>query len=158
MCQNRTVNDWKARISELAALMDEFGLEEAELSGPGWSIEFSRRGPEAVPAPASVPAAASPEPVRKARRPKRPARDAAEAPAGTPITSPMMGIFYAASSPGAPPYVKEGDVVAVGQVVGLIEAMKVFNEITSPVAGTVKRIVAQNGQLVQPGEPLMYVG
>lgn len=70
----------------------------------------------------------------------------------------MMGIYYSASSPGAPPFVKEGDMVQAGQVVGLIEAMKVYNEIVSSVSGTVKKIAAQNGALVQPGEPLLYIG
>lgn len=70
----------------------------------------------------------------------------------------MTGLYYSSPSPGAAPFVAEGDTVSAGQIVGLIEAMKVFNEIVSPVSGTVLSIVANNGQLVQPGEPLLYVG
>lgn len=77
---------------------------------------------------------------------------------GTPISSPMTGIYYASPSPGSPPFVKVGDAVVAGQVVGLIETMKVFNEINSPLSGTVTRVVASSGDIVQPGDPLLFVG
>ena len=70
----------------------------------------------------------------------------------------MTGIYYAGSNPSSPPFAKEGDTVTAGQVIGLIEAMKVFNEIPSPVSGTVLEVVAQSGQLVNPGDILMYIG
>ena len=78
-------------------------------------------------------------------------------PFGTPVNSPMAGIFYSSSSPGATPFVRPGTVVEAGQVIGLIEAMKVFNEITSPIAGLVDRIVVESGAVVQPGDPLLYL-
>lgn len=140
------VGDLKDRIDELADLMDEHGLEKAELKGDGWSVGFDRNGPEQTVV-ASGGQAQHAKPVKKK-----------EAPTGTPVTSPMAGIFYVSSNPGAPPYVKVGQIVNAGEVVGLIEAMKVFNEITAPVAGTVKSIVAESGQLVQPGDPLIYIG
>lgn len=147
----------KERIDELAGLMNEFHLEEARLKEGDFEIEFSRRPPSrggfAVAAAQAAPAATEDEPKRKPKKAAAPA-----VPAGTPISSPMMGIFYSSPSPGSPAFVKEGDSVSAGQVVGLIEAMKVFNEITSPVAGTVKKVTAENGQLVQPGAPLLYVG
>lgn len=87
-----------------------------------------------------------------------PSEPAVAAPQGVPISSPMTGIWYDAPNPGAPPFVKLGDSVAAGQVVGLIEAMKVFNEITATVNGVVVRIEAANGRLVQPGEPLLFIG
>jgi acetyl-CoA carboxylase biotin carboxyl carrier protein len=70
----------------------------------------------------------------------------------------MAGIFYGAPSPGSPPFVQEGDTVAAGQIIGLIEAMKVFNEIPSPVSGTVKRLVAENGAVVGVGDALLLIG
>jgi acetyl-CoA carboxylase biotin carboxyl carrier protein len=88
----------------------------------------------------------------------KPKKKKAATPKGTPITSPMTGIFYSSPSPGAPAYCKEGETVNAGQVVGLIEAMKVFNEITAPMSGTVIAIKAENSQLVQPGDPLIYIG
>ncbi len=73
----------------------------------------------------------------------------------TAITSPLTGVFYLNPSPTAPPFVQEGDVVEVGQSVGLVEAMKVFNEIKAEWSGRVVRIHARNGELVQTGQPLM---
>jgi acetyl-CoA carboxylase biotin carboxyl carrier protein len=69
----------------------------------------------------------------------------------------MTGIFYDSPSPGADPFVKPGDDVEAGQVVGLIEAMKVFNEITATVAGKVSEVKAKNGELVQPGDPILFI-
>lgn len=74
-----------------------------------------------------------------------------------PLLAPMNGVFYRAPSPDAPPYVEEGDVVERGQVVGLIEAMKVFSEIESPVNGVIVRIVVSNQQSVKADERLMLV-
>ena len=74
-----------------------------------------------------------------------------------PIAAPLTGIFYSAPSPGAAPYVEVGEEIAIGQVVGLIEAMKLFNEIKSDVAGRVVRVVAENGALVKAKHPLLEV-
>lgn len=73
------------------------------------------------------------------------------------ITSPMVGVFYRSPSPDSPACVEVGDTIEVGQVVGLIEAMKVFSEIPSEIAGEVVAIPAQNGSLVQRGDPLIVV-
>jgi len=84
-----------------------------------------------------------------------PAREAV--PPGIPIEVPMTGMFYRGPSPSEPPYVQEDDVIQEGQIIGLIEAMKVFNEVPSPITGIVKKITAQNATLVQAGEVMMYV-
>ncbi|MCS7301308.1 MAG: hypothetical protein NZ556_07125 [Fimbriimonadales bacterium] len=81
----------------------------------------------------------------------------AETPNWIPVESPMTGMFYRGPSPSEPPYVEEGDLVYEGQTIGLIEAMKVFNEIPAPTTGVVRRIVAQNARLVQQGEVLMLL-
>jgi acetyl-CoA carboxylase biotin carboxyl carrier protein len=73
------------------------------------------------------------------------------------VTAPLTGIWYSAPSPGARPYMQEGDEVAVGQVVGLIEAMKLFNEIKSDVAGTVIRMLVETGTLVKRQQPLVEI-
>lgn len=144
--------DLQKRIDDLADLMDEFGLEKAELRGQDWSVGFDRNVPSAPVLNGSANHVSAPTPVSKPKKKK------AAAPKGTPVTSPMTGIYYSAPSPGAPAFCKEGDTVNAGQVVGLIEAMKVFNEITAPTAGTVTAMRAENGQLVQPGDPLIYIG
>lgn len=148
--------DIKDVTTQLAELMDEFKLEEAKIAGDGWKVGFRKtRSQKAGPimmgglAVAESPVAeefASDEPVTPAK------------PTGTPVSSPMTGIFYSSPSPNAPSFVKEGETVTAGDVVGLIEAMKVFNEIHAPVSGTVQRIAAENGALVSPGEPLLYIG
>jgi biotin carboxyl carrier protein len=73
------------------------------------------------------------------------------------IRAPLIGLFYRSPAPDAPPYVRLGDWIEPGQTVGLIEAMKVFNEITSEVAGRVAALPAANGELVQAGQVLIVV-
>jgi acetyl-CoA carboxylase biotin carboxyl carrier protein len=74
------------------------------------------------------------------------------------ITAPMIGTFYAAATPGAQPFVAEGDDVYIGQTIGIIEAMKIMNEITADRAGIVEAILVGNGQPVEYGSPLMRLG
>lgn len=134
--------------------MDEFRLSEAELDTGGERIAFRRRSAPVVTGTTQIVEQAhhaeehvfpvEPEPI-------------SSAPKGVPVTSPMTGIYYGAPSPNAPAFVKEGETVTAGQVVGLIEAMKVFNEITAAVSGTVTKVVAESGQIVQPGDPLLYI-
>ena len=81
----------------------------------------------------------------------------ADKPKGTAITSPMVGAFYAAPAPGAKPFVKVGDVVSAGQVVCIVEAMKLMNEIESEASGKITQICVEDGQSVEYGQVLMYV-
>jgi acetyl-CoA carboxylase biotin carboxyl carrier protein len=73
------------------------------------------------------------------------------------VHAPLTGVWYAAPSPGARPYVSEGDQVASGQVLGLIEAMKLFNEIKSDASGTVTRILVESGTLVKRRQPILEI-
>ena len=97
-----------------------------------------------VPSAAPMPAAAD-------------VADVDAAPEGLTITSPMVGTFYAAPSPRDAPYVNEGDEVRPGDVVGIVEAMKIMNEIESEVAGRVLRVLVSSGQPVEYGQPLIIV-
>jgi acetyl-CoA carboxylase biotin carboxyl carrier protein len=74
------------------------------------------------------------------------------------ITAPMIGTFYAAATPGAQPFVAEGDEIYIGQTIGIIEAMKIMNEIAADRAGVVEAILVGNGQPVEYGSPLMRLG
>jgi len=85
----------------------------------------------------------------------QPAADAA--PRGVPLPAPMAGIFYRQPSPDAGPFVEQGDRVEAGEVVGLIEVMKLFNEIIAPVTGVVVKVVVENEERVEAEQPLMYI-
>jgi acetyl-CoA carboxylase biotin carboxyl carrier protein len=83
--------------------------------------------------------------------------NAEAAPKGQPVPSPMVGTFYRRPLPTDPPYVEEGQRIERGDVIGVIEAMKVFNEVESPIGGVVRKFLASDGQLVQEGEPLLLI-
>ena len=105
--------------------------------------------PQAIAAPATAPAPVAAPVATEEKK--------ADAPKGTPITSPMVGVFYAASSPGAKPFVEVGSTVSTGQVVCIIEAMKLMNEIEAEVSGKVTQICVKDGEAVEYGQVLMYV-
>ena len=143
-------------IDRLAAVASGSGLAEIEISVAGTRVLVRSRAAVTGSAP-SVPEAPRTESVAPP-----PASDASPnagtAPAptnGVFVNAPLTGIFYAAASPGAEPMVKVGDTVAVGQPIGLIEAMKLFNEIKSDKAGRVARVIAENGRIVKSKTPII---
>ena len=147
-------------IDRLAAVADGSGLAEIEISLAGTRVLVRSRAavtgsvPRTSEAPRAESAATLPPsaPVSDAS----PETSAAPAPAsGVFVNAPLTGIFYAAASPGADPMVKVGDTVAVGQPIGLIEAMKLFNEIKSDKAGRVARVIAENGRIVKSKTPII---
>ena len=152
---NLPVEEYTERISEIAALMDEFRLAEASLEVDGFRVAFRKR-PTAPPPSVSASAEGESNGVHHPEPVAAPA-PVPERPQGTPISSPMTGIYYGSPSPTSPPFVKEGETVSAGQVVGLIEAMKVYSEIPADISGTVVEIVAQSGRLVQHGDVLLYI-
>jgi acetyl-CoA carboxylase biotin carboxyl carrier protein len=142
-------------IDRLGSLLERSDLVELEVESGGTGIVLrkpSALAPGAAPAPASADAPAGGAGA-SAVDPVEPA------PAATTKTvkAPLTGIFYAASSPGSPPYVSVGQHVVAGQVIGLIEAMKLFNEIKSDLSGRVVRVVAETGKLVKAKQPLIEV-
>jgi len=141
-----------ALIDHLGTLLERSDLAELEVEAGATSILLRRA--EA----ATAPAAGGPTP--HAGRGPEPGEPTAAEPTGPRIhrvLAPLTGIFYAAPTPEAPPFVDAGIEVVVGQVIGLIEAMKLFNEIKSDVAGRVQRVVAESGQLVKARDPLIEV-
>jgi acetyl-CoA carboxylase biotin carboxyl carrier protein len=115
------------------------------------------QGPNAAPGPA--PKASAPTPVSPPEvQPAKAERKTAAVPEGLlPITAPLLGTFYVAPEPGAPPFVKLGASITEDTTVGLIEVMKVFNSVRAGVNGTLVEVVAQNGQFVEYGQTLFLV-
>ena len=144
-------------IDRLAPAFEEAGLDELELEIGDLRVRLAR--PRVPVAAAATPAApiAPPAPA-----PAAPATDGLT-PFGEPrpgmrfVSAPLTGVWYGAPSPGARPYVNEGDEITAGQVVGLIEAMKLFNEIKSDVSGTVARVLVEAGTLVKRKQPLLEI-
>jgi acetyl-CoA carboxylase biotin carboxyl carrier protein len=149
------MSDMAQKTDQLAELVEEFGLESATWKGDGWRVSLGPSGKSAPVFSASPPEAGPPSRERKAKREPKVALP--EEPQGKPITSPMMGIYYGSPNPGSPSFVTPGKTVSSGDVVCLIEAMKVFNEIQSPFTGRVLKVVAESGQLVQPGDVLVLI-
>jgi len=150
-----------AEVERLLEFMNEHGLEEFEYARGDFHIRLRKPSmnpgvavPRMVSAPEIVVAGAGP-----ASAPSSAAERAAAAEAGDlhVVKSPIVGTFYEAPSPGAEPFVKLGDQVSAGQVLCIIEAMKLMNEIESDAAGEVVRIYAENGQPVEYGQPLFAI-
>ena len=128
----------------LGKLLAEIGLSEIEVTTGETRIRLSR----AVIGSTAAVTATSPPPAHVA--------DALSF-TGVTIEAPMVGTFYRASSPSAEPYVREGDVVKEGQILCIIEAMKLMNEIETRASGRIVKILAENGQAVEYGQPLFLI-
>ena len=136
----------------LAAMITELGLSEIEVESAGLKLRVQRA------AVASTPASAVTPPTTPPATGERPiVADAAPLTTSVAIEAPMVGTFYRASSPTADPYVREGDMVKEGQILCIIEAMKLMNEIESKAAGRVAKILVENGQPVEYGQPLFLL-
>lgn len=147
------------KVKKLIELLEESGIAEIEIKEGEESVRISRMSTgvpaqHIIAAPPAAPALAA-----------APAPAAAVAPAAAPprksneyvVTAPMVGTFYASPSPGAKPFVEIGDEVKAGQVLCIIEAMKMMNQIESDKAGRITSIMAQNGEPVEFGQPLYTI-
>lgn len=141
-------------IRALAEILTDTGLTEIEVSEKDSRIRVARapatvQAPAAVAAPAPAPVAAPAAPV-----PAAPA-DLSRHPGA--VNSPMVGVAYLTPDPSSPPFVSEGQIVSAGQTLLLIEAMKTFNQIKAPKAGTVKTLLVTSGDPVEFGQPLAII-
>jgi len=132
----------------LLSLLQEEGLEEIEVEQGDVRIRVCARQ---VAQPATT------APVVAHVAAVQPSAAAPPAPVGVPLPAPMAGIFYRQPSPDAEPFVEPGDRVEAGDVVGLIEVMKLFNEIIAPVTGVVVEVVVESEERVEAEQPLMYI-
>ena len=144
-----------AAVDLLAPALAEAGLDELEVEAGDLSIRVSRRGTPNFEAAALSQAPVRPPTAPPASPPITGFPDAA--PGMRYVTAPLTGVWYASPSPDARPYVQVGGELVIGQVIGLIEAMKLFNEIKSDVSGMVKRVLVENGTLVKRQQPILEV-
>ncbi len=147
-------------IRHLGRLMKKFDLTAIDFNDGTTSIRMRRRGGEAVAMPGSPTSAPSPLPASVATPPPSPAAALPPATPASPsvvIESPMVGTYYASSSPDVPPFVSVGSVVREDSTVCVIEAMKVFTDIPAGVSGTIAEILVKNGQSVEFDQPLFRV-
>ncbi|GAP65517.1 acetyl-CoA carboxylase biotin carboxyl carrier protein subunit [Mizugakiibacter sediminis] len=156
------------KIKKLIDLLEESNLAELEIKEGEEVVRLSRvpkggitvaapaAAPVMAPAPAAAPAAAA------AAAEDMPAAVATasgkQIPEGHIVRAPMVGTFYAAATPDAAPFVQVGQQVKAGDTLGIIEAMKMFNQIEADVSGTVLAVLAENGQPVEFDEPLFVIG
>ena len=172
----KSLLEWVNQSGDIEELSIKYGDIELALSKTPGGLSHLKAAPAAAPAPAPAPAAPeapkaeapAPEPApapaaapAPAEAPKEEAPKPEAAPAsssnGVEVKSPMVGTFYAAPKPGADPFVKVGDTVEVGQVLCIVEVMKLMNNIEAKTAGTVTEILVDNEDAVEHGQPLMVI-
>jgi acetyl-CoA carboxylase biotin carboxyl carrier protein len=139
------------KVKKLIELLEESNIDEIEIKEGEESVRISRNAAQALvapapPAPAAAPAAA-PEP----------APAAAPATSGHVVKSPMVGTFYRAPSPTSPSFAEVGQTVKVGDVICIVEAMKMMNQIEADKAGTIEAILVENGEPVEFDQPLFSI-
>ena len=144
-------------IEKLAKVLADTGLTEISLEDGEQAITL-RKDVVVAPVAPVVSATVQAAPAAQAQAPSAPAQAASEpAKKGTPITSPMVGTFYKSPSPDADAFVSVGQSIKTGDVVCIVEAMKMMNEIKSEISGKVVEICVEDGQPVEFGQVLMYV-
>jgi acetyl-CoA carboxylase biotin carboxyl carrier protein len=133
------MKDLAKKIDELTKLLDQHGLTAITVREGENEIEIRREAAGTT----QVSIAGAPQPSRKQ--------------AGVPMPSPLTGIFYRKPSPDEPEYVKEGDRIERGDIIGIIEAMKVFNPVEATVAGVIKSFAVEDGNVLQEGDPILWL-
>ncbi|HMD58785.1 MAG TPA: acetyl-CoA carboxylase biotin carboxyl carrier protein [Steroidobacteraceae bacterium] len=153
------------KIKKLIELLEESGIAEIEIKEGEESLRISRMAPRAAPQQVAAPAAvvvsaAPPAPAPAYRPPAAAPPPAAPVKAGAGeqiVTAPMVGTYFSAPSPGAKEFVSIGDEIQIGQVLCVIEAMKMMNQIESEQAGRIKAVLVNNGEPVEFGQPLFII-
>lgn len=170
----KSLLEWVNQSGDIEELSIKYGDIELALSKTPGGLSHLKAAPAAAPAapapaapeapkaeaPAPAPAEAeaeAPAPAPKEEAPKPEAAAPASSGTGVEVKSPMVGTFYAAPKPGADPFVKVGDTVEVGQVLCIVEVMKLMNNIEAKTAGTVTEILVDNEDAVEHGQTLMVI-
>lgn len=147
-------------IKDLISLVESSGLSELEIEEEGRRIRLTKQASVLASVPAQQVALPAPAPLAAVPSPL-----AAPAAAGpsladeglVTIDSPMVGTFYGSPSPGEPPFAEPGDRVTADQTVCIVEAMKIMNEVAAKIAGTIERVLVENGEPVEFGQPLFAI-
>ncbi len=147
------------KLKKLIDLVEASGISELEITEGEEKVKIVKGGgaPAVVAAPVPGPAAPAPVAPPAPAVSALPAETPEAAPEGHPVKSPMVGTFYRTPSPDAKPFVEVGQAVKEGQIICIIEAMKLMNEIECDKSGTVKAILVENGQPVEYGQPLFII-
>ena len=146
------------KLKTLIDLVSESNVSELEITEAEGKVRIVKSSGAPVVMQQPVAMVAAPATAPAAGAPGAPAADAAPAaPAGHAVKSPMVGTFYRSASPGAKPFVELGSVVKEGETICIIEAMKILNEIEADKSGTVTKILSENGQAVEYGQPLFII-
>jgi len=148
------VPSWIERVEALINLLEGSTVSELELTEAGTEI-IIRRQPAGYPQGVPLPWTNEGQPGVQVA--PGAAGHTVKEDSSVAIIAPLTGVYYASPSPTSPPFVTNGDVVQVGQIIALVEAMKVFNEIQAEVSGRVSAIVATNGEVVQKGDVILRV-
>jgi acetyl-CoA carboxylase biotin carboxyl carrier protein len=143
-------------VKELISILEENNLAELNIDFKGMKVEIKKE--IAPPAPMMQAMVAPGAPMQMQAAATEAAPEKKESPiSGTPVKSPLSGVFYRAAKPGAPPFVNVGDMVDKGQTLCIIEAMKLMNEISSEMKGRVTKVCKENAEVIAPGEILFYI-
>lgn len=140
------------KIRELIEMMNENGLTEIEVEQEGQKIKLAKKGSGQLEQVYQTPVLQQSQPVQEAPQEQSSSNSDLKE-----ITSPMVGTFYSASGPDTEPYVKEGDIVKKGDVVCIVEAMKLMNEVKSEVSGKIREIKVENAEPIEFGQVLFTV-
>ena len=148
------ITSWIERVEDLVNMLEGSTIGELELTEAGNEI-IIRRQPGMVMVSAPTHLSSMGQPGLQVA--PGTAAHAAETDTSIAIITPLTGVYYSSPSPNSPPFVSKGDVVQIGQVIALVEAMKVFNEIQAEVSGRVSQLVATTGEVVQKGDVLIKI-
>ena len=160
----------KTKIQQLIKIVEESNIDELEISTfwGGQKIRVTKNRadsnikPVMMPQPVVQQASPISQPIVATSEMAVPQQQKVDVPvveeiAGEEFTAPLVGTFYQSSKPGTPPFVKEGDMITKGQIICIIEAMKIFNEIESEHTGVINKILVSDGAPVEYGQPLMII-
>lgn len=150
-------------VEQIIALMkavSETGLTDFSYEENGIKLQLKKHPEKKIVAPTTSDEYVRPHAIQTAQTDMDREETASESclPAGSVVKSPLVGTYYAAGAPGAEPYVKVGDTVHRGQVLGIVEAMKLMNEIESEYDGVIKAVLVNNGDLIEYDQPMFVIG